>query len=249
MGALRHTTPGAPIALVAVALVVSFALLTGALRGIVTGATLIDVLSTVAGLALLGVAGLALWRRRRVGATLLALGWAPLAPLYGALAAAFMAILFARLLAPGLRQPSALLLNLGWAVFCLAYVANRPRIGARGIVAGALFLPWGRVDSYEVGPAPVARDAGSDGDTYLDPGAAHTMLTVRYRPSPDPSPDPAAEPRATTLRCPAAKRAEIELLLARYVRTEQGHRRWHARRVRPSALVTAAGPAPVAPGL
>jgi len=183
---------------------------------------LVDGASAVVGLALFGASAVILRRRQGGGKALLMLRQAPYAWLYGALAAVFVAICCARLLDPRLRQPSALALNVGWVAFCLAYIANRPQVRERGLVVGARFLPWARIASYE------ARDASGKvkGDA---------LLTIAYYPSRGAM----AEPCATTIRCSARKRPEIELLLARYVRTEQGHRRWHARRVATSEPASA----------
>ncbi len=183
---------------------------------------LVDGASAGAGLALLGAAAVILRRRQGAGKALLTLRQAPYAWLYGALAAIFVAICCARLLDPHVRQPSAFALNLGWIAFCLAYIANRPRVRERGIIVGARFLPWARIASYKMSAAS-------------DRVKGDTLLTVAYYPARGA----ADEPRVTTIRCSARKRSEIELLLARYVRTEQGHRRWHARRVTTSEPISA----------
>lgn len=189
-------------------------------HGIGLPLTLIDALSVGAGVALLGAGGRMAWRAGRGGKALLTLRRPAYAWLYTALAGLFIAILLARLLTPHLRQPSVVFLNLAWVAFCLAYIAHRPRVHEKGIVAGALFLPWERIESYTV-------DVDVDVAHEHNRGRPHALLTISHYPSPGLS----TKTRSTAIRCAAAKRPEIELLLARHVRTEHGHRRWHARRV------------------
>ncbi len=196
-------------------------------HGIAISLTLIDVLSIGAGAVLLGAGSSIWWRTERAGRALLTLRRPTYAWLYTALAGVFVAIFLARLLNPHLRQPSLIFLNLAWIAFCLAYLANRPRVRERGIIVGARFLPWGRIVSYSIG---AARDGDREGPD--------TLLTVYY----DPAPAPAREARSLVIRCATGKRRDIELLLARHVRTEQGHRRWQACRVEvpgPAAVIPA----------
>ena len=219
---IKRPMPAKPIIRVAViigAIVTLFAASHGArslAHDAVRGLTPVDVLFFVIGLILFAGSSLILWRGRQAGETLLMLRRSPYTWLYGALAAAFMVICAIRLLNPHLRQPSALFLNLAWIAFCLAHLANRPRVRERGIVNGARLLPWRRIVSYEVSAARPAVSGPSD-----------ATLTIEYYASLDPL----AAVRSTTIRCSAARRGDIEILLARHVRTEQGHRRWHARRV------------------